>query len=173
MQASYRLWHTRCVPQCARACEQVARSWAAASFRNIATNGTPSTATRTVPNSKRAITSPHKWRRGPNLIFEKRPPRNSKGGLETALPGRIHREQTSRWVRASFPIWRRSDLILAEMSHLIGFRLEAVARRAHAALRCSITISQNRGNASAREPRTCHGRGFLFLTPDSRQVWAE
>jgi hypothetical protein len=34
-----------------------------------------------------------------------------------ALPARIHREQTSRWVRASFLIWRRSDLILAEMSH--------------------------------------------------------
>jgi hypothetical protein len=66
-------------------------------------------------------------------------------------------------VRASFPIWRRSDLFLAEMSHLIGFRLEAVARRAHTALRCNITISQNRGNASAREPRTCHGRGFSLL----------
>jgi hypothetical protein len=49
--------------------------------------GTLNAATRTVPNSKRAITSPHKWRRGPNLIFENRAPRNSKGGLETALPG--------------------------------------------------------------------------------------
>src|SRR5712692_2073335 len=71
--------------------------------------GTLSAATRTVPNSKRAITSPHKWRRGPNLIFENRPPRNSKGGLETALPARarrgiIHGEQTSRWACASILI---------------------------------------------------------------------
>ena len=58
MQASYRLWHTRCVPQCARACEQVARSWADASLQDIAMGGTLSAATRTVPNSKRAITSP-------------------------------------------------------------------------------------------------------------------
>jgi hypothetical protein len=58
---------------------------------------------------------------------------------------------------------RRSDLISAEMSHPIGFRLEAVARSAHAALRCNITISQNRGDASAREPRTYHGRGFSLL----------
>ena len=84
--------------------------------------GTLSAATRTVPNSKRAITSPHKWRRGPNLIFENRPPRNSKGGLETALPARARRgiilgEQTSRWACASNLIGQHSDLILAEMSH--------------------------------------------------------
>jgi len=118
MQASYRLWHTRCVPQCARACEQVARSWAGASFRDIATNSTPSAATRTVPNSKRAITSPHKWRRGPNLIFENSPPRNSKGGLEMALPARISwPANVALGARLDFLIWRRSDLILAEMSH--------------------------------------------------------
>jgi hypothetical protein len=65
------------------------------------------------------------------------------------------------WACASILV--RSDLILAEMSHRIGFRLKAVARNAHAALRCNITISQNRGNASAREPRTYHGRGFSLL----------
>ena len=70
-------------------------------------------------------------------------------------------EQTLRWACASILV--RSDLILAEMSHCIGFRLKAVARNAHAALRCNITISQNRGNASAREPRTYHGRGFSLL----------
>ena len=70
-------------------------------------------------------------------------------------------EQTLRWACASILV--RSDLILAEMSHRIGFRLEAVARNAHAALRCNITNSQNRGNASAREPRTYHGRGFSLL----------
>jgi hypothetical protein len=32
MQVSYRLWQTRCVPQCDRTCEQVARSWADASL---------------------------------------------------------------------------------------------------------------------------------------------
>jgi hypothetical protein len=58
--------------------------------------GTLSAATSTVPNSKRAITSPHKWRRGPNLIFENRPPRNSKGGLETALPARATRNHSWR-----------------------------------------------------------------------------
>jgi hypothetical protein len=36
MQASYRLWQTRCVPQCKRACEQVARCWADASLEDIA-----------------------------------------------------------------------------------------------------------------------------------------
>jgi hypothetical protein len=59
-------------------------------------SGTLSVATRTVPNSKRAITSPHKWRRGPNLIFENRAPRNSKGGLETALPARATRNHPWR-----------------------------------------------------------------------------
>jgi hypothetical protein len=68
-----------------------------------------------------------------------------------------------RRARASILVRRRSDLISAEMSHRIGFRLEAVARSAHAALRCNITISQNRGDASAREPRTYHGRGFSLL----------
>jgi hypothetical protein len=68
-----------------------------------------------------------------------------------------------RWARASILIRRRSDLISAEMSHRVGFRLEAVARSTHAALRCNITISQNRGDASAREPRTYHGRGFSLL----------
>jgi len=68
-----------------------------------------------------------------------------------------------RWARASILIRQPSDLISAEMSHRIGFRLEAVARSAHAALRCNITISQNRGDASAREPRTYHGRGFSLL----------
>jgi hypothetical protein len=77
--------------------------------------------------------------------------------------GIIHGEQTSRWACVSILIWQRSDLILAEMSHQVGFRLEAVARNTHAALRCNITIGQNRGNASAREPRTCHGRGFSLL----------
>ena len=79
--------------------------------------GKLSAATRTVPNSKRAITSPHKWWRGANLIFENRPPRNSKGGIETTLPARIHGEQTSRRACASILIWQRSDLISAEMSH--------------------------------------------------------
>jgi hypothetical protein len=49
MQASYRLWQTRCVPQCERACEQVARCWANASLEDIATNGTLSMAARTAP----------------------------------------------------------------------------------------------------------------------------
>ena len=72
---------------------------------------------------------------------------------------------------------KRPDLILAEMSHRIGFRLEAVARSAHAALRYNITISQNRGDASAREPRTYHGRGFSLLDArfspgPSRPAWS-
>jgi hypothetical protein len=68
--------------------------------------GTLSAAMRTVPNSKRAITSPHKWRRGPNLIFENRPPRNSKGGLETALPARATRNHS--W-RANVAVGMRLD----------------------------------------------------------------
>ena len=82
-----------------------------------------------------------------------------------------------RWACASILVGQRSDLSLAEMSHRIGFRLEAVARSAHAALRYDITISQNRGNASAREPRTYHGRGFSLLDARfsrglSRAVWS-
>src|SRR5262245_9230245 len=50
--------------------------------------------------------------------------------------------------------------LLAEMSHSIIFGFGAVAGSAHTALRSAITISQNRGDASAREPRTYHGRGF-------------
>src|SRR5262245_58911823 len=55
--------------------------------------------------------------------------------------------------------WR----LLAEMSHQIVFGFAAVAESAHAALPSIITISQNRGDASAREPRTYHGRGFSLL----------
>jgi len=57
MQASYRLWQTRCVPQCKRACEQVARCWADASLEDIAINGTPTVATRTALKIKRVMTS--------------------------------------------------------------------------------------------------------------------
>jgi hypothetical protein len=56
MQASYRLWQTRCVPQCKRACEQVARCWADASLEDIAINGTPTAATRTALKIKRVMT---------------------------------------------------------------------------------------------------------------------
>ena len=116
MQASYRLWQTRCVPQCARACEQVARSWADASLQDIAMGGTLSAATRTVPNSKRAITSPHKWRRGPNLIFENRPPRNSKGGPEWRCP-RARRNHS--W-RANVALGVRLDSVLAALGSDFG-----------------------------------------------------
>src|SRR5262245_34896310 len=57
MQASYRVWHTRCVPQCERACEQVARCWADASLEDIATNGKLSMAARTPPKTKYVMTS--------------------------------------------------------------------------------------------------------------------
>jgi hypothetical protein len=96
MQASYRLWHTRCVPQCARACEQVARSWADAWFWDMATNGTPSAATRAVPNSKRAITSPHKMAARLKSYIRKQATAEFKSGLEMALPARTHGQQTSR-----------------------------------------------------------------------------
>jgi hypothetical protein len=55
MQASYRLWQIRCVPQCKRACEQVARCWAHASLEDIAINGTPTVATRTALKIKRVM----------------------------------------------------------------------------------------------------------------------
>jgi hypothetical protein len=58
---------------------------------------------------------------------------------------------------------------LAEMSHRIVFAFAAVAGSAHPALRSNITIRQNRGEASAREPRTYHGRGFSLL----RQLLSE
>jgi len=57
MQASYRLWQIRCVPQCKRACEQVARCWAHASLEDIAINDTPTVATRTALKIKRVMTS--------------------------------------------------------------------------------------------------------------------
>ena len=57
--------------------------------------------------------------------------------------------------------------LLAEMSHRIVFGFAAVAGSAHAALPSNITISQNRGDASAREPRTYHGRGFSLWPPSS------
>jgi hypothetical protein len=57
MQASYRLWQTRCVPQCKRACEQVARCWADASLEDILINSTPTVTTRTALKIKRVMTS--------------------------------------------------------------------------------------------------------------------
>src|SRR2546430_15653135 len=51
------------------------------------------------------------------------------------------------------------------MSHEMIFTLTAVAESAHIALACRITISQNRGDTSAREPRTYHGRGFSLCAP--------
>ena len=74
--------------------------------------GTLSAATRTVPNSKRAITSPHKWRRGPNLIFQNRPPRNSKGGPKMALPARATRNHSCR---ANVALGVRLDSVLAAL----------------------------------------------------------
>ena len=56
-QVSYRLWQTRCVPQCDRACEHVARCWADASLQDIATNGTASMAATTTPKIKDALIS--------------------------------------------------------------------------------------------------------------------
>jgi hypothetical protein len=57
MQASYRLWQTRCVPQCKRASEQVSRCWADASLEDIAAiNGTQTVATRTALKIKRVMT---------------------------------------------------------------------------------------------------------------------
>ena len=79
--------------------------------------GRLSAATRTVPNSKRAITSPHKWRRGPNLIFENRPPRNSKGGLETALLAGATRNHS--W-RANVALGVRLDSDLAALGSNFG-----------------------------------------------------
>jgi len=46
------------------------------------------------------------------------------------------------------------------MSHATLFESEAVAETAQIALAWGITIRQNRGDTSAREPRTYHGRGF-------------
>src|SRR5262249_892193 len=53
------------------------------------------------------------------------------------------------------------------MSHQIVFGFAAVAESARAALPSIITISQNRGYASAREPRPYHGRGFSLLVAAS------
>src|SRR5262249_31112367 len=69
-------------------------------------------ATTTIANSKRAITSPHKWRRGPNLIFENRPPRNSKGVLEMAgflAVGRCLQATRDRSWRASASLGARLE----------------------------------------------------------------
>src|SRR5215813_12389510 len=55
IQVSYRLWQTGCVPQCDRACEQVARCWAGASLNEIAANGTLSMMARIVRKTKCAI----------------------------------------------------------------------------------------------------------------------
>jgi len=77
-----------------------------------------------------------------NLIFQKR------------VPAKFERESTEN-----------NRPLLAEMSHRIVFGFAAVAGSAHAALRSNITISQNRGEASAREPRTYHGRGFSLWPP--------
>src|SRR5262250_1610930 len=46
------------------------------------------------------------------------------------------------------------------MSHGTLFELEAVAQTAQIALAWGITIRQNRGDTTAREPRTYHGRGL-------------
>src|SRR5215468_5329230 len=46
------------------------------------------------------------------------------------------------------------------MSHGPLFELEAVAQTAQIALAWGITIRQNRGDTTAREPRTYQGRGF-------------
>jgi hypothetical protein len=48
------------------------------------------------------------------------------------------------------------------MSHGTLFELEAVAQTAQISLAWGITIRQNRGDTTAREPRTYHGRGFLL-----------
>ena len=104
-------------------------------------NGTLSTATRIVPRSSLAITSPHMAVRAKSYI-----PKPAPAKIETEAPDNRRR-------------------LLAEMSHQIVFGFATVAGSAHAALPSNITISQNRGDASAREPRTYHGRGFSLLPP--------
>src|SRR5215467_7172600 len=89
-----------------------------------------------IPKSRRAITSPTEWWCAQILYSKNGSLRNSKGRTENNRP------------------------LLAEMSHRIVFAFAAVAGSAHAALRSDITIRQNRGEASAREPRTYHGRGL-------------
>src|SRR5438874_7840652 len=55
------------------------------------------------------------------------------------------------------------------MSHAMLFELDAVAETAQIALAWGITIRQNRGDTTAREPRTYHGRGFsLSAIPERR-----
>src|SRR5206468_8579913 len=57
------------------------------------------------------------------------------------------------------------------MSHAMLFELDAVAETAQIALAWGITIRQNRGDTTAREPRTYHGRGFsLSATPERRST---
>src|SRR5262249_9957450 len=91
------------------------------------------------------------------LIFQNQPLRKSKRGTE------------NRRYSKTGPCQNRNRgaenrcRLLAEMSHQIVFGFAAVAESAHAALPSIITINQNRRRASAREPRTYHGRGFSLL----------
>src|SRR5215510_8513852 len=58
MQASYRFWQIRCLPQYDRACEQVGASWADASWQEIATNPVLSAAARKAPKTTRVAINP-------------------------------------------------------------------------------------------------------------------
>jgi hypothetical protein len=78
-QASYRLWQTRCAPQCNRACEHVARCWADASLQDIATNGTPSMTATTAPKTKDALISfSLRLLMWPNVPDERAPPKRAR-----------------------------------------------------------------------------------------------
>jgi hypothetical protein len=82
--------------------------------------GRLSAATRTVPNSKRAITSPPQMAARPKSYIRKQAPAKFKRWARNGAACARDAESfmaSKRWACASILIWQHSDLILAEMSH--------------------------------------------------------
>jgi len=147
------------VPHWARACEHVARSWADAPPYDIASNGMPSTAARPVAKTKRAMMSFSRKGAAPCKSYGEMRERAS-------VPAARRLRSKAFFPHAASALTYPSTsgrIASAEMSHGTLFELEAVAQTAQIALACGITIRQNRGDTTAREPRTYHGRGPSLL----------
>jgi hypothetical protein len=150
------------VPHWARACEHVARSWADAPPYDMASNGMPSTAARAVAKTKRAMMSFSRKGAAPCKSYGEMRERASVPAARRLRSKAFfpHAASALTSARVDLSKYQRPRIASAEMSHGTLFELEAVAQTAQISLAWGITIRQNRGDTTAREPRTYHGRGF-------------
>jgi hypothetical protein len=122
----------------------------------------PSTAARAVAKTKRAMMSFSRKGAAPCKSYGEMRERASVPAARRLRSKAFfpHAASALTSARVDLSKYQRPRIASAEMSHGTLFELEAVAQTAQISLAWGITIRQNRGDTTAREPRTYHGRGF-------------